>query len=169
MSIVSPATGNTQQPQAVLSNIGADSGTAHIPEGQGMSGVTGKTEKGAGLVTLKTSTGDLIKVEAGVDLDLYASYASYSLVEELGLGTQIEPLAENTESAIVVNSQAWDIVGTVPIVVEAYTQQNWTFQDLFYVVGAGTQSFSKAAPELVFGIDHVRQVKGLALKPALFA
>lgn len=131
--------------------------------------MTGKPEKDAGSATLKTSTGDLLKVEAGVDLDLYASYASDSLVEKLGLSTQVQPLTGNTESTIVIDGQACDILGTVPIIVEAYTEQNWTFQDLFYVLGAGSESLGKAPPELIFGIDHIRQVKGLVLKPELFA
>ncbi|KAJ9615623.1 hypothetical protein H2200_001698 [Cladophialophora chaetospira] len=118
----------------------------------------------AGLVTLKTSMGTDWTVKAESDLALYASFISHSLVHDLGLASEIHPVAGNAASTVVIKDQIYQVVGTVPIAVEAYTQKNFAFGDLFYVIESSQETVGKAAPELVFGIDHVRQAGGLALK-----
>ncbi|KIW65769.1 hypothetical protein PV04_07996 [Phialophora macrospora] len=143
-----------------LSDASLDNAGGHIDHGYRGGDV--------GLVALATSTGTLLTVEAESDLNLYASFVSNDVIQKLGLTAEIHALTETGTSAVVISGQSYEVVGTVPITVEAYTRKNFTFEDLFYVIATSGESVGGEMPGLVFGIDHVRQVEGLALKPDIF-
>ena len=121
-----------------------------------------------GMVALQTVEGRHLAVDVKSDLNMYASFASKSLVQKLGLAAQVLAPANNETPVVVINEDAYQVVGTVPITVCAYTRKNIAFEDVFYVVEPSQATAAEAQSELVFGIDHVRQVEGLTLKQALF-
>jgi hypothetical protein len=79
----------------------------------------------------------------------------------LGLTAEIHALTESERPAVAIGGQGYQLVSVVPITVEAYTHKNFIFEDLFYVIAVRGESVGGDMPELVFGIDHVRQAEAL--------
>ena len=108
-------------------------------------------------------------VQAEFDLDLYASFVSTVVVEALGLTSEVKILSKSENTKMRINNQVRQVVGAVSLTIEAYTRKSPAFESVFYVFEDGHASVNGYRPELVFGIDHVREAKGLALSPEFFA
>ncbi len=133
-----------------------------------MAVVEGQTEDVGTMVVIQTADGSHLAVDAKSDLRLYASFVSKNLVQKLGLSAEVHSSAINETPVVVINEGAHQVVGTVPITVQAYTRKNIAFEDVFYVIEPSKVTAAEVAPELVFGIDHVRQAEGLSLNQDLF-
>lgn len=121
-----------------------------------------------GMVALRTAAGGLLGVESKSDLTSYASFISKALVHELGLDANVQPLRDGDMLPAFVNGAYIEVVGTVAATVESFTRQSLCFRDLFYVIQVSDSSSGHTAPALTFGIDHLQQAGGLALKANLF-
>jgi hypothetical protein len=135
-------------------------------------GIARKFEKAQeiGMVELRTSTGFLLAIAAHSDVHLYASFISRQLVQRLGLSHQIGSTNLVGSSNLVIGGQSYPVTGAVSVRVEAFSEHNFAFEDLFYVFDVGTEidPAQTVVPELIFGLEHIRLVEGLALNPVIF-
>ena len=120
------------------------------------------------LVALRTAAGGFLSVDAGIDLALYASFVSTDLMGKLNLTAQSHSTSDPGTLTVTINGHNHPVVGIASITVEAFTHTMPAFEDVFYVIDNSHDSEMEAAPELVFGIDHVRQGGGLAVNPSFF-
>jgi hypothetical protein len=163
---------NQQLPSSSAAATGSSEENASMPETEAGAGFVGSESdddgrrNGAdlGMVALRTSSGSFLPVEAEFNLDLYASFVSTDLMHKLGLAVQHFALA-NEASKLTINGQSHTVVGTSTITVEAYARKMPAFEDVFYVFESSHGNVRKHTPELVFGIDHVRQAEGLIVSP----
>jgi hypothetical protein len=142
---------------------------AGLGDGSNDVGLLQRNGVGVGMVALRASEDSFLTVQAEFDLDLYASFVSTRLIQKLGLTAQVDAVSDNEKSKVAINNQPYQVVGRVSITVEAFTRKSPAFEGMFYVFEDSHDTVDEDQPELFFGIDHVRQTGGLALKADFFA
>lgn len=118
-----------------------------------------------GPVGVEDARGSQVPIEAQTDLTLLASFISNELVQNLGLEQNIRPYPKPGEQNVRPDAI---IVGTIPIFLANFTQEQLKIKDEFYVIDIlGSDNEQARFPDLFIGTELLRQINGLVIDPAV--
>lgn len=107
-------------------------------------------------ISVSKADGSSATIAAAVDLTSYASFATSSIVTDLGFAGEIHP---THEQSITIHGQQSKVIGTVALLLADYG-----LHEVFYVADPIATNEDMVLPGLIVGVDFLQQIGGLSVK-----